>query len=379
MLAQTRKRVKKSAILCLWILAFVFSASAAPIDVLKSNGNPVIKLNGPIQAGMSQSLEDEINKQAQNANKVTEIRLNSEYGSQGEAAKIAVLIKHFNLNTYVSKNDRCFDACLIVLSSGAKVNVENGAAIGLHGIKEEANSIKTKQDISIADKLSQYRRFGVSNDILLQALNKPKASISWFTPDNLRQMGVEQNNDDKSAEKKISEVKPQRQRQFAITPAKEAQSPRVNRLVQRLEEIPPLETTYAWQDYYNRAITASNWQNSGKPEIQNRCNIADFTGSNWCSSTLYFETENDEPVSLQTITRDGLPVLHEVCQYTDDEAVTRNEGRCFDWDRSTQYLEAQPYGVAALFMKAGFQRKVFPNQQAFAPEVFLRDLFGVFQ
>ena len=371
--------MKKPVLIFAWIVAFVVSATAAPLEVVKSNGQSAIKLSGSIHTGAAQSLEEEINRQAQNGNRISAIILHLEYGIVGEAEKMAVLIKHFDLETHVGKNDHCFDACLIVLTSGSKVIVENGAALGLHGIKEDTASPQDGQKISLSEQMSEYRRYGVSDDILSQALNKPRAMISWLTPEHLKQMGVEQDTAASPVDKRAVERKPQRQRQFSVTPAREARSPDANRSLQALAEIPPVQPTLAWQDYYNRALSASSWQNFGQPELRNRCNIADFTGSNWCVSTLNFETENDEPVYLQTVSRDGLPVLHEICQYADDAAVSRNEGRCFDWDRSTQYLEMRPYGIAAVLMKAGVQRKILPTQQAFAPDVFLRDLFGVFQ
>ena len=371
--------MKKPALILAWIVAFAVSAKAAPLEVVKFNGQSAIKLSGSILTGAAQSLEEEINRQAQAVNRISAVILHSEYGSLGEAEKIAVLIKHFNLETHVGKSDHCFDACLIALASGSKVTVENGAALGLHGIKEDATSSQDGQRISLSEKLSEYRRYGVSDEILSKALNKPKVAISWLTPEHLKQMGVEEGPAVSPVEKRTGERKPQRQRQFSVTPAREERSPYANRSLQALAEIPPVQPTLAWQDYYNRALSASGWQNFGQPEVQNRCNIADFTGSNWCVSTLNFETENDEPVYLQTVSRDGLPVLHEICQYVDDAAVSRNEGRCFDWDRSTQYLETRPYGVAAVLLKAGVQRKILPTQQAFAPDVFLRDLFGVFQ
>lgn len=370
--------MKKLVAISLIFAAVGVSGASARVDIIKSKANAVLKINGPIDTGVSASLEEEINRQIQSGTKLSTVQLNSINGSPNEAAKVAILIKHFNLDTTVNKNDQCFDACLIALVSGAKMSVSQEALIGLHGIKSAQDGNKESKDL-LAEKIAEYRRFGVSDEILSEALNKPSTEVTWLSKDQLKQMGIDGPEQARPTEKPAPETRPQPRRQFSVSPAPRHNFANSKRPGNSLADIAPLGINYSWNDYFNRALTSSSWQNFGQPNIINRCNLADYTGSNWCISSFSFETDNDEPVYIQTVTRDGQPILHEICQYADDQAAFAHMGHCFDWDRNAQYEENRPSGVAEKLYRVGLQRRALPMQQASAPEVFFNNLFGVFQ
>ena len=372
----TGKRVKKLVTFSLIFAIAATSGASARIDTVRFKENSSLKINGPINSGDAASLEAEINKQIQSGIKLTTVQLNSINGSPNEAAKVAILIKHFNLDTTVNKNDQCFDACLIALVSGAKMTISQGALLGLHGIKSNNNT--NSKDL-LAEKIAEYRRFGVPDEILSEALNKPVTEATWLNRDQLKQMGIDGAEPAKQTEKPVPETRPQPKRQFSVSPAPRQNFTNTKRSGNNLADIAPLGMNYSWNDYFNRALSSSSWQNFGQPNTINRCNLADYTGSNWCISSFSFETDNDEPVYIQTVTRDGQPILHEICQYADEEAALAHMGRCLDWDRNTQYEETRPLGVAERLYHIGLQRRALPTQQASAPEVFLNNLFGVFQ
>ena len=370
--------MKKLATFSLILALMGVSEATARIEIINSRENSSLKINGPIVSGVSTSLENEINRQKQSGSKLSAIQLNSINGSPEEAARVAILIRHFNLDTNVEKNDQCFDACLIALLSGAKMTVAQGALIGLHGIKSSNATTKASQDL-LAEKIAEYRRFGISDETLTEALNKPASEVTWLSKDQLKQMGIDGPEIAKPKEKSTPESRPQPRRQFSISPAPRQNSANSRRPGNSLSDIAPLETNYSWNDYFNRALTSSSWQNFGQANLINRCNLADYTGSNWCVSSFSFETDNDEPVYIQTVTRDGLPILHEICQYADDQAALAHMGHCLDWERNTQYEENRPLGVAERLYRVGLQRRALPMQQASAPEAFYNNLFGVFQ
>ncbi len=66
------------------------------------------------------------------AGEVSHLRLASPGGAVHVAHRLAVLIREYDIDTYVGSDDFCSSACVILLAAGRKRHVEEGAKVGLH-------------------------------------------------------------------------------------------------------------------------------------------------------------------------------------------------------------------------------------------------------
>lgn len=120
-------------------------------------------------------------------------------GNLGQALKMGVFIRALGLSTRVAQGSDCFSACVYAFIGGITRTVDAGARMGVHQFSPESEDIKVTMEDNrqVIAGVSRYTQaMNVSEHLSSLALMAPPDEINVLTADQVRMLGLDNNDQD---------------------------------------------------------------------------------------------------------------------------------------------------------------------------------------
>ena len=166
---------------------------AAPLTIELQTGG-TLRLQGTIDPGAAERLDAEL---AARGEYVTLVTLDSPGGSVEDALRMSAALRERDLAVRVERGALCASSCPIVLSGGAVREVSEAASVGVHQIfAREADRLNPRFDgMAEAQRTTarigrHLRDMGVDGALWLHAMETPKDSLYYLSPNEMVEFGL---------------------------------------------------------------------------------------------------------------------------------------------------------------------------------------------
>ena len=175
------------------IAAVIASADAHAATLARRTvpGGAEIALKGDIAPEDADSLAALLQAIAEDGQTLRALHLDSPGGSLVGGIALAKFIRsHGEISTEVDSGGACASACFLAFAAGNPKVAARGSLIGVHGVADGRGDVtdETKDATRIMAQIGN--ELGVPVEITNKMIETSPGSISWLTPDELRQMGA---------------------------------------------------------------------------------------------------------------------------------------------------------------------------------------------
>jgi hypothetical protein len=290
--------------------AFCWAAPASPA-IIKSvpgkHGGVIITLSGPITAGDSDTLNNEIQQANAAGKSIENVQLNSGGGRLIEGVKLAAAIREAKISTTVDQGAVCASACFLIFAAGDPKFVSDGARIGVHKASEKDGRETMSSGVATESMAHFARELGVPSSIVRRMVRTPPKQVVWLDSQDLKAMGVS----------------------MAGVPMQTKQVATTGLSVQQAST-----SATGWNEFIDKVSKVSADQNDGKPILSRLCQP---DHDNCILGLEYLLPDGRKGLAVVIQDVKGKTLRREVCEFNSSSDV-RN---CIDWDSGAKHRDAK--------------------------------------